>query len=453
MTAKTLDVSGGRNPLMFFIPSLIGMTFFMMPVFTDAGMSFPMALLAKSAKTLLGDSILALVTTILCMTALLSLVGSLLKPKWITHSEMLDGIFNLSGIWLLVRILGAAFALMVQLQLGPEMIINGNTGGMVFNDLLPSLMVTFFIAGLLLPLLLNFGLLELLGTLMSKVMRPVFNLPGRAAIDCLSSWLGDGTVGVMLTSSQYEDKEYTAKEAAIVATMFSIVGISFSLVVLTQVGLQDKFVPFYFAICLSGVIAAIILPKLPPLSYKKDLFIDGTVREHDDELIPEGRSALSYGYELALDRVAAITSLKAIAKQGIKIALDMVFGVLPAVMAIGTVSLIIAEYTPVFSLLGAPFLPLLELFGLPEAQAASETVLIGFTDMFVPSILAASIDSEITRFVIAALSVSQLIFMSETGSVILSSKIPLNLFEIMLIFLLRTLVTLPVVVLVANMVF
>ncbi|OED43753.1 hypothetical protein ACH42_09345 [Endozoicomonas sp. (ex Bugula neritina AB1)] len=437
---------------MFIIPSLIGMTFFMVPVFTESGMSFPLALLAKGAKSVLGDNILALVTTVLCMAALLTTVGSLLKPKWITRSSILNGVFNVSNTWLLVRILGASFALMTQQQFGLEMIWSGNTGGLVFNDLLPSLMVTFFFAGLLLPLLLNFGLLELLGTLMSKIMRPVFRLPGRAAIDCLSSWLGDGTVGVMLTSSQYENKQYTAREASIVATMFSIVGISFSLVVLTQVGLQDKFVPFYFAICLSGVVAAIILQRVPPLSNKKDLFIDGTAREHDDELIPEGRSALSYGYELALNRMEKITSLTDIAKQGLKISLDMVFGVLPAVMAIGTISLIVAEYTPIFSLLGTPFVPLLELLGLPEAQAASEAVLVGFTDMFVPSILAASIDSEITRFVIAALSVSQLIFMSETGAVILGSKIPLNLFEIMVIFLLRTLVTLPVIVLVAKMI-
>ena len=453
MTTSTLEAGSSKNPWMFIIPSLIGMFFFMVPVFTDSGMSFPLALLAKGAKSVLGDNIYDLVTAVLCFTAVLTTIGSLLKPKWITQSSIFNSVFNVTPTWLLVRILGAGFAVMTQQKLGAEMIWSGNTGGLVFNDLLPSLMVTFFFAGLLLPLLLNFGLLELLGTLMSKIMRPVFNLPGRAAIDCLTSWLGDGTVGVMLTSNQYENKQYTAKEATIVATMFSIVGISFSLVVLTQVGLQDKFVPFYFAICLAGVVAAIVLQKVPPLSNKKDLFIDGTAREHDDELIPEGRTALSYGYELALDRVSKITSFTDIAKQGLKISLDMVFGVLPAVMAIGTVSLIIAEYTPIFSLLGMPFVPLLELLGLPEAQAASETVLVGFTDMFVPSILATSIESEMTRFVIAALSVSQLIFMSETGSVILSSKIPLNFFEIVVIFLLRTLVSLPVIVLVANMVF
>lgn len=338
--------------------------------------------------------------------------------------------------------------------MGPEIIWNGNTGGLVLNDLLPSLFVTFFFAGLLLPLLLNFGLLELLGTLLSKVMRPLFRLPGRAAIDCISSWLGDGTVGVLLTSKQYEQKKYTMREAAVVATMFSPVGISFSLVVLAQVGLENYFVPFYATICLSGVVAAMIIQFLPPLSYKKDTYIDGTAPDKNDELIPEGQSAVKYGYQLALERASKVKSLSAVAKEGLHSALDMMFGVLPVVMAVGTVGLVIAEATPIFTWLGAPFVPVLEMLNLPEATAAAETVLVGFTDMYVPSIIAAStIDSDLTKFVIAALSITQLIFMSETGSVILSSKIPVNIFELMAIFVLRTLITLPIIALCGHMLF
>ncbi|MFA0698018.1 YjiH family protein, partial [Vibrio sp. 10N.222.49.C9] len=80
---------------------------------------------------------------------------------------------------------------------------------------------------------------------------------------------------------------------------------------------------------------------------------------------------------------------------------------LPVVMAVGTVGLIIAEATPIFTWLGAPFVPVLEMLNLPEATAAAETVLVGFTDMYVPSIIAASsIDSDLTKFVIAALSIT-----------------------------------------------
>lgn len=122
-------------------------------------------------------------------------------------------------------------------------------------------------------------------------------------------------------------------------------------------------------------------------------------------------------------------------------------------MAIGTMALIVAEYTPIFDYLGMPFIPLLELLQVPEATEASKTIVVGFADMFIPSILAAGIESDMTRFVIAALSVTQLIYMSEVGALLIGSRIPVNLPELFVIFILRTLVTLPVIAGVAHLIF
>src|SRR6185437_6350798 len=107
------------------------------------------------------------------------------------------------------------------------------------------LFTIFLFAGLLLPLLLNFGLLEFFGTMMVKVMRPLFKLPGRSSVDAFTSWIGDGTIGVLLTSKQYEDGFYTKKEAAIIGTTFSVVSITFSLVIIDTVGMAKYFPQFY----------------------------------------------------------------------------------------------------------------------------------------------------------------------------------------------------------------
>ena len=125
------------------------------------------------------------------------------------------------------------------------------------------LVVIFLLAGLLLPLLLDFGLLEFIGALLTKVMRPLFKIPGRAAVDCITSWIGDGTLGVMLTANQYEGGYYSAREASIVSTTFSAVSITFSIVVLAQVGLMDYFGVYYLLICLVGIVCALILPPDP----------------------------------------------------------------------------------------------------------------------------------------------------------------------------------------------
>lgn len=143
--------------------------------------------------------------------------------------------------------------------------------------------------------------------------------------------------------------------------------------------------------------------------------------------------------------------MKGTLEEGLHNALDMVFAVLPVVMAVGTFALIIAEHTPVFQYLGTPFVPYLELLNVAEAEKAAQTIVVGFADMFIPSILAAgSIESDTTRFIVAAMSVTQLIYMSEVGALLLGSKIPVNLWELFLIFILRTLVTLPVIVFMAK---
>ena len=104
-----------------------------------------------------------------------------------------------------------------------------------------------------------------------------------------------------------------------------------------------------------------------------------------------------------------------------------------------------------FVILGKPFVPFLELMQIPEAAQASQTIIIGFADMFLPSILIEGVQNDITRFVIGALSISQLIYLFEVGGVILGSKIPVSIGKLFMIFLIRTIITLPIISLMAHL--
>ena len=141
-------------------------------------------------------------------------------------------------------------------------------------------------------------------------------------------------------------------------------------------------------------------------------------------------------------------------RNGIKNAAGMWFGVLPVVIAIGPVALLLANHTAVFSTLGKPFLPLLNMLQVPEAAEASKTMIVGFTDMFTPSVIAAAnITSPMTKFIIAVISVTQLIYLSEVGGLILGSKLPVNFLDLFVIFLERTLISLLVVCPIAHLIF
>lgn len=437
----------------FLIPSIIGIILFMVPVpkfnaeLNVNETTIPVKILAD----LISDGIGSFIPTLVFIILMISSIGTLIFSFGIvkTNNKNLNKLFKTTPVWAITRILAGVFAVMVFFSVGPEQIISGDTGTFIFNDLLTTLVIIFVIAGLLLPLLLDFGLLEFVGTLLTKFMRPVFTLPGRSAVDCFTSWLGDGTLGVMLTNNQYEEGYYTQREAAVIATTFSAVSITFCLVVLAEVGLTRLFLPYYLTVSFIGVVIAIIVPRIPPLSRKKDVYVREGVKL--DESIPAGHSLSSYALECAVERADKHEGVVRFVESGLMNAMQMWLGVLPVVMAFGTIATMLSTYTPIFEILGKPFIPLLKLLAIPEAEAASKTMLVGFTDMFLPAVIAAGeITSELTLFIVAVVSVTQLLYMSEVGALILGSDIPVNLWELFVIFIQRTLISLVLVVLIGR---
>ena len=130
----------------------------------------------------------------------------------------------------------------------------------------------------------------------------------------------------------------------------------------------------------------------------------------------------------------------------------MFFDLIPIVVAWGTLALIIATYTPVFDWISYPMGLYLKLLGVPEAFAAAPATLVGFTDMFIPALLSVGLTSVKTKFIIGVLSLVQIIYLTEVGTIIIKSEIPLNFWKLLVIFLERTIVALPLIVLFANLV-
>ena len=445
-----MNILNDKRFFKFLIPSLIGAFLFVTPINQDGNLTIPIAVVANKLLDFMGDSALTIIWALITLSGVITVIHKFIGIGILKKNAKLDNLFSVKGFWFAVRLIGLVFANMIYFNIGPDFIIGGATGGMVINDLIPILVCVFLLAGILLALLLNYGLLDFFGALLIKLMRPVFNLPGRSALDCVASWLGDGSIGVLLTSKQYDEGFYSKREATVIATTFSAVSITFSLVVISEVGLSHMFLPFYLVVSFAGIVAAVIVPKLPPLSRVPDTYYTETAHRED---IPEGMSSAQYGLQLALKKAEKSPTVKGFFKEGMENVFEMWFGTLPVILAMGTIALIIAEFTPFFRILGIPFIPLFKLLAIPEAAAASQTVVIGFADMFLPSVIAAGFESEMTKFVVAATSVTQLIYMSEIGSIIMGSKVPVSFWKLFVIFLERTVVTLPIIALFAHLLF
>lgn len=444
-----------KGRIKFITMSILGIILFLIPIpVVQDGQkqtTLPVAFLANCLKDLLGNIMPILIVLIITISGVLTLLCSTIYKHKLNPQGLMYNAFNVKLGWLILRVLSVVFVWLTYLKVGPKMIYSEDTGGLVFYSLLPTLVAVFLFAALFLPLLMEYGLLELLGPVFRPVMRPLFTLPGRSTVDNLASFIGDGTVGVLITSRQYEEGYYSRREATVISTTFSVVSITFAIVIASTIKMQDQFFYFYITVIVSCLIAAMIMPRIWPLKNIPDEYAKDVSEDARTEQLPEGKTALRHGYDMATEVGIKAPGFKKFFISGFKTVVDMWFVILPVVMSIGTIATIIANYTPIFEVIGKPFVPLLELLQIPEALHASQTILIGFADMFLPSILIEGVKSDITRFVIGALSISQLIYLSEVGGVILGSKIPVSIGKLFMIFLIRTLITLPIIALLAHL--
>ena len=439
---------------LFVAMSALGVFIFITPLNTAEGIKVPIALLANW----FASYTVPFIHWFAFGTFIIAALGSILMhfiPQRGPRSVW-DSLFRVHWFWTIMRVLAVVFAGAFILQMGPDSLTSDITTGVLLDPaegLITFMFVLFLFAGLLLPLLTDFGLLEFFGSMMVKIMRPLFKIPGRAAVDSLASWVGDGTIGVLLTSKQYESKNYTGREAATIATTFSVVSITFCLFVVETIKIEEHFLQFYAAVIFTGLILAVIMPRIFPLKNKADTLIDGSQVPANREDVQEGFTVFSYGLHNALTKAESNRNLGKMVKSGFINVLEMWFAVTPVIMAFGTIALILAEFTSFFRVLGMPFEPILTLLQIPEAGEAAQTMIVGFADMLLPSILGAGIESEMTRFFIATVSVTQLIYMSEVGGLILGTKLPLKIWDLFIIFLIRTIISIPIVAAIAHILF
>jgi nucleoside recognition membrane protein YjiH len=449
---KQLKKHSTADIIRFLIPSIFGILLFITPIKYQGNFTIGVGILAEIFQGILGAYLPTFVTVVIIISAVVTIIHKVAPVSAINNSKFFSDIFNITPFWMFFRVLGAILAVMTLKALGPEFVWSPNTGGTVLDALLPVLATWFFFSGFLMPLLLDFGAMDYTGIMIRRFMKPLFTIPGRSAIDCIASWIGSGTVGVVITKMQFDEGYYTAREASVIATCFSIASIAFSLVVATFMNLGHVFFSLYLTICLATAIAAVICPRIPPLKNIKDYYHPNAGKRIQEE-VPEGIKRTDWALAKAVEKAAQVKGVGEIMIKGIRTVLDIYLNLSPLVMAWGTLALIIAEYTPVFTILSYPFVFILEWMQVPYAAEAAPALVVGFADMFLPAVFGVSIASEMTRFVIGAMAVTQLIYMTEVGTVILKSDIPLDFKDLVIVFLERTIITLPVVVAVAHLLY
>ena len=438
-----------KNMLKFILCSAFGILMFLVPIPQGESFTTLLDFLKTGLKNLFGGSLDYILLVLLIVSAVISLIDYIAKPEFIRKNHYLKRAFSTTPFYLVSKILGAVFGCMVVFHVGPEVVTSVDTG-VTMIDLCKTLFCIVLAFSFIMPFLTDCGIMEFLGVLAKPVVRPLFHVPGRASIDLIASWFGASNAAVILTREQYMRGFYTKREASYIMTNFSLVSIPFCLMIANTVGIANLFPAFYLCICITGIVLAVIIARIPPIRTIPDTYREKTGKQINEE-VPQEKGILSYALELSCQKAEKF-NLRSILSSGFEVVMGMFFDLIPIVVAWGIIALMIATYTPVFKWISYPMGLYLQLFGVEEAFDVAPATLIGFTDMFIPALLITGIESVKTKFVIGVLSLVQIIYLTEVGAIIIKSEIPLNLWKLFLIFMERTLIAIPLIVLFANVI-
>lgn len=425
--------------LRFFIPSLLGVAVFLLPIPKDGTLTIIIGLMVDALRSVLKDYLPLIGMIIVGISGVMTLVAVFLKPDFIVKNEFLKSVFVVGPLWYISRALGAVLYVFVYFKIGPEFLWSIDTGGTPGFILIPILVALFLFTSFVIALLTDFGLMEYVGTLARVIMRPLFTIPGRASIDCLASWLGSPSVAIIVTRKMHDEGYYTGREAAVISTTFSLVGIGYIYVMAEVVGLPGMYFQLLFATYLVSLVAAVLLPRIWPLSKISDNYIS-TVGKQIQEDLPEGVGLHEWAVQTAVAR-AQKSGPKSVWETGYKTLITIYMSTTPLVMAWGTIALIVAVYTPVFDWISYPFFLLLQLVRVPEAAQTATAFALAFPDQFLAGIVGAGVESGVAKFMCAGISITGLIYLSEVGVLILDSTIPIKFKDLLIIYIQRAVLT------------
>ncbi|MDR5865679.1 YjiH family protein [Halomonas koreensis] len=422
MSTRTPVSTSSRRPspavvLKLLLPSLLGVLIFFVPLTLGGKTTIPLDHMVTGARALLGEASGLYALALIVAGALYPLY----KGSW--RRTPTDLIFTL------LKFAGIATAVLALTGWGPAFLHTPDMLPFLFDKLVIPVGLIVPIGAVFLALLISYGLLELIGVLVQPVMRPIWRTPGRSAIDAVASFVGSYSIGLLITNRVYRAGEYSAREAAIIATGFSTVSATFMIIVAKTLDLMSAWNAYFWLTLAITFLVTAITVRIPPLAGMDDTKTDPE---------PEARRGerLSTAWRTGLDVAARAPSLPASVALNFREGLVMAISILPSIMSVGLAGLLLAKYTPVFEWLGWLFYPFVAVWGIPEAAELAQAAAAGLAEMFLPALLMGEAGF-VARFATGVVSVSAVLFFSASIPCILSTSIPLSVGRIVVVWFLR----------------
>lgn len=421
----------------FLIYSLIGAFVFFVPIEIGGESSILLDHMVTGLESLVPSALPYYALVVIAAGAAYPFVTG----KW--RSSAVNVVFSL------FKAVGLVVGVMLVFDIGPAWLFAPDMGPFLLNKLVVPVGLLVPIGAVFLALLVGYGLLEYIGVLVQPVMRPIWKTPGRSAIDAVASFVGSYSLGLLITNRVYKEGKYSAREASIIATGFSTVSATFMVVVATTLDLMGSWNLYFWSTLVITFVVTAITVRIWPLSKISDGFYPGVTPQ--PELDNRGaRFAGAWGE--ARETAVAAPSLRTNIARNLKDGFLMTMAILPSILSVGLLGLVLATYTPVFDWIGYIFYPFTWILQIGEPLLVAKAAAVGIAEMFLPALLVVE-SAAAVKFVIAVVSVSQIIFFSALVPCIVATEIPISVPRLVVIWAQRVILTLVLTIPLALLLF
>ncbi|MEW6623776.1 MAG: YjiH family protein [Bacillota bacterium] len=412
------------NILKFLLFSAVGIFMFFIPITINARTSIPLDHIVSEIRA----NLLSYARIYALIVIVLGGLYPFIKKTW--NKTTVTMIFSI------LKLLGIVIAFMVYFAVGPEWMLAKNMGPFLLNSLVVPVGLIVPIGAVFLAFLVGYGLLEFVGVIMKPIMRPVFKTPGRSAIDAVASFVGSYSLGLVITNRVFREGKYTVREASIIATGFSTVSATFMIIVARTLNLMEMWNLYFWSTLVITFIVTAITVRIWPLSKKSDTYFDGVGQPEPSLQGNLFQNAWAEGLAAAAKAPGLLQSVQSTLSEGFRMAMS----ILPSIMAVGLIGLALAEYTPLFDVLGYIFYPFTAVLQVPEPFLAAKAISMSIAEMFLPALLATNAPLA-TKFVVGVACVSSVLFFSASIPCIMATDIEISVTEMVIIWLERCILT------------
>ena len=432
------DASKGSVALFKFLGfSLFGIFMFFCPITIGGKSTIPV----DHIITFITTNLLGAAKIYILLVMYLGAVLPFIRRTW--NKDAMTVFFSVA------KVCGAIIGTVLYFGLLPDLgwLWRPDFGPFLFDKLAMPVGLVIPIGSVFLAFLANFGLMEFTGVIMTPVMRPVFRTPGRSAIDAVASFVGSYSIALIITNNMYRQGKYSAREAATIATGFSTVSATFLLIVAKTLNLMEHWTLYFWVSLIVTFITTAVTAYIWPLRSIPDTYFED--RPNPDPVYTGDR--FKHAWETGIQVAASTPSLYSMVVDNLRAGLNMAFAVIPSITSVGLLGLVLAEYTPVFDWFGYIFFPFFKLFGVSQAVLGGKAAAMSLPEMFLPAVLIAKQATPLLKFVIAVVSISEILFFSASIPCIMGTDIPIRLRDIVVIWFERVVIGIVVTIPIAMM--